>query len=437
MRTVFKVVVFFLTVAVVGCSIGTDEPPTLVVGQDFTNTNVRVISIDSFTVALSTMKFDSIATSDTRRLLVGQFSDDAFGVTTASTYFELTGSDFDIDDDAILDSVGLILGYDNYFYSDTTLISSISVHRITDEVDPEEFEFFNTSRLPFETTPLASMDYSPTPNRDSLYIPLPMDFGTELFNKIVDNDIDDVESFVHELRGLTVQPGANDNSSIIGFLTTAENTYLRFFYRIPDEFDDNENNLDFTINTFGAKYFNSIQSDVSNLSLDQITDQEFNLASTQSSNFGHVQSGVGYATRIEFPTIKNIFQIEGEGTVLEAILQIKPNRSSYSDIQPVKDSLSLNIVDLNNEVTLQIANSLDFVYAVLVEENAEFNEIVYNVPVIEFVDRKINESPETEDALILLPLDFNSSVNKMLLNDQFNTDFEAKLILTYAIYDED
>ena len=424
-------------IALKSCSINTDEVPTLIVGEDFTNTDIRVLYLDTFDIKFSTMKFDSIITSGTPRLLFGQYNDFDFGTVTSSSYFELTSTDYSIDDDAVLDSVGLVLNYDNYFYKDTLQNLNLDVYRLTERFRPEDgTDFYNTSVIASEDQPLASISFSPKPNRDSLYVPFPIEFGTDLFQKILDNDINDNESLLQELRGVAIKPGENDNGAIVGFAT--DRSYIKFYYTIPDEFEDEERELTLLINTANdISRFNNIKSNVEDLPLQVITDQEEELLSTQSNNFGYLQAGIGYTTKIEFPSLKTINELQGTGTVINAILSIKPNRNSYSDTEPINDILELFIVNQNNDITEQIFNNLDAVTARLVRENSEFGEIVYSVPVLEFIDRKLTEQPETEDALILISPEYNSTVNSLLLNDFYNEDFEAKLEIVYALIDDE
>lgn len=418
------------------CSGNLEEDPTFIVGQDFTDTRIRVLSIDTFSIAMSTMKFDSIPTSEGERLLVGQYEDNFMGRVVASSYFKVNSTSFNIDEEAELDSIGLVLGYDNYFYNDTTSVSTLNVHKLTEKFDTDETSFFNTSTIPFDSNPLISIEYLPEPNRDSLYITLPQDFGLEIFQGIQSGEIYDTESLEQQFDGFTIQPGATDNSSIIGFTTLTNRTYLRMFYTTPDELDGEQETFDLTINTTPLGHFNNIVSDVDQLSLSEITDQEFNLSSTKSNNFSYTQAGVGYAARLEFPSIRTIYDISPDGAVLNAVLRIKPSTLAYSDIQPINELLSLFTVDQNNDLLTQVSDGDEFVFAAFTEENSELNEAVYEIPLTAYIEFKLNESPITEEALILITEDYNNSVNKILFNDQFNDDFEAELIITYAIYED-
>ena len=424
----FSVIV--ILIVAISCSADAEEDG-LSVGEDFTNTDIRVLSIDTFSVKFSTMKFDSIITSDSNRLLIGKYNDDDMGVVNTSAYLQLNSSTYYIDNEATLDSVGLVLGYDTYYYNDTTQVSTLNVHRLLDKMESDDAYFYNTTITAYETTPLVSKTFIPTPNNDSISITLPYTFGEELFNDIRDNNITDNESLYQKLKGLTIQPGDSDNGSIIGYSTTSDNTYLRFYYTIPDELESDEYTYDISINS----YYNKTETDVTGLPLEAITDQEYNLLSTDSNGISYNQGNAGYVTKIEFPSIKNIYDISTEGTILEATLYIEPNTASHSDIQPLSEELLLYTIDQNNDLASQVSNSVDVVTGTLSSEDSEFNNIYYSIPVLDFIDQKLTESPETEDALILISSDFNSTINKIIFNDSERSDYKTKLIITYAIYE--
>lgn len=411
-----------------------DEITSLSVGEDFTSTNIRVLSIDTFSVELSTMKFDSIITSGYGRLLLGQYNDEYVGTVNASAYLRVHPSSYYMDDDAVLDSVGLILGYDQYFYNDTTLTSSISIHKLEEKMTSENGYLYNTSEFSYDTNSLGSKTFEAEPNTDSLYVALDYDFGLEIFNDIKDNLITDEESLYQKLKGFYIKPGDTDNSAIVGFNTS--DVYLRFFYTIPEELEDTEYTYDFNIDSESTAYFNKIQSNVDGLPLEDITSQEYNLPSEGSNNISYTQSGMGYITRIQFPTIKNIYDINDEGTILEAILYIEPVITSYSETHPIPEELSLYTVDQNNYLSSQVSSSSDYIYAYLETDDSEFNNEVYTMSVLNYLDDKLTEQPEIDNALIMLPSDYNSSINKLLLNDQVGSDYKTKLVITYAIYEK-
>ncbi|MET1260630.1 DUF4270 family protein [Flagellimonas sp. DF-77] len=437
--------VLISVMAVLACSVESREIPTLEVGQNFVNSNVRLIVLDTFDLELSTFRFDSINSSDSDRLLFGKYTEDYFGEVEAQSYFELVAAvvesvngPFEIDPEAELDSVALILGYDGYFYQDTTASLQINVHRLTEDVVPEGDFFFNTSTLDFDSVPILSRNFRPEPfDEDSLHLSLPLTFGQEIFDQITEDAISNNDDLREVFPGLALIPGADDNGSVIGFSRNQENTYLRFYYQVPDEFDDNEETLDLVINPFPNTpvAFHNVRATPEG-PLSSLSDQEIELKSHDSDDLAFIQSGTGFALKATFPNIKSIYNISGTGTVLSAILQIRPLKASVTDFTPLRDTLVTSILDANNVIIEEIRTANGLVEGVLIGENEEFDTATYEIPIGIFLDEKLNERPETETALVLFNEQYNETVNRLVLQGEAHEDFRARIIITYAIYEE-
>ena len=78
-----------LSIAIISCSDDIYNDSEFVAGETFTDSNIRLILIDTLTVSTSTMKFDSIVTSESTRILLGKYTDTVFGSVTASSYMQL------------------------------------------------------------------------------------------------------------------------------------------------------------------------------------------------------------------------------------------------------------------------------------------------------------------------------------------------------------
>lgn len=437
---------FLLLIGITACSFESGEIPTLEVGQEFVDSNVRLIVLDTFDLALSTFKFDSINTSDSDRLLFGTYEDPYFGTVTATAFFEVVAAanenvvgPYEISSEAELDSVALILGYDSYFYQDTTQVLTMNIHRLLEEVIPEETIFYNTSTLEFDPVPITSISFQPEPfDEDSLHISMPTVFGQGIFDRIIENEITDNSDLIDFFPGFALTASIEEQGSILGFSRNQADTFLRFYYSEPDEFDENELILDFVINPFPVTptAFHQVQAIAPPQDLATLNDQEIELPSKAAEDVSYIQSGTGFATKVTFPNIKTLFDIPGTGTLLSAQLQLEPLKESITDVTPLRDSLSIAVIDANNIIIEEIRTGAGLVQGVLVDENEEFRTTRYEIPVGLFLDQKLNESPETENALVIFNESYNETVNRLVLQGEDAQDFRARIILTYAIYDE-
>ena len=98
----------------------------------------------------------------------------------------------------------------------------------------------------------------------------------------------------------------------------------------------------------------------------------------------------------------------------------------------LQDSLSLYVVDQNNDIS-----STSSIVALLNKNNAEYNDIYYQISLTTYINNLLETDSATEEAIILLPNNYNSSVDRSVLNSSTSIDNQSVLEITYAIYDED
>ena len=234
---------------------------------------------------------------------------------------------------------------------------------------------------------------------------------------------------------LVIVPDSLNNSSIVSF--SKENSYLRLYYSIKDEIENEDNFIDFSVNTLGsfhqitnnnATYFSSIE------------DQMDQIPSTQTNNQVYVQSGTGIATRIDFPNFKeSLYNIRGSGSITNAILnfKIKVDRNNLN--YGVKDSLPVYIINKRSEVQDNVYNYLGTQsYAQITQESDEFNTLEYSLSLKYFFDNLIADTQNDDQYLAIYSPNFNNSVDRYVIyGPDAAEDNRMKLQITYAIYNED
>ena len=414
------------------------------VGSGFVDTDTNIFEVDTISLKAATIISDSLITTGTTRILIGALQDDDFGNLTAQSFFGIYNSTFEIDNDAVFDSISLILHYDRYYYGDTTQVQTYKVHEIIEKFEPNDDDdyFYNTSSLAYSDELIGQVSFTPYPNKkDSINIPLNYSFGKNLFDKIVANEITDMDDFTKELRGITIVPDETTNN-VLGFKYStyeSSSTIIRLYYVLKDD-DDSENNeyyIDFTVQ--GSEYiFNKITSDKTNTILTSLTSSEDILPSTDTNNKVYLQSGTGISMRVELPTIEAINQLENNGTTLNASLKIYPDYESYDNIALI-DSLAVYVIDSKNRGIKQLTSlSGTAVYAKLNLENNEFDSnIYYNVDLTSFVEELLTSSYTLDYALRFEFPNNTSTINRLLINDNIspeNSNYRMKLILTYLSF---
>lgn len=427
-------------------SCGTDtDAGEFVVGSDYLALSNKVVMIDTLTVDMSTINFDSLATSSQSRILIGNYDDPIFGKVRSNSYFQLSGSSYALntsgsDTEAVnfvFDSISMILKYDNYYYGDTTQVQKFDIHRLTQRVKPntDDDSFYNNSTLTYSEESLGTISYKPRPTeKDSINIKMSDVFGAALFQKIKSREINNFDTFTEYLKGFVLVPSGSNSSSVIGF--SAANSKLRLYYsKYQADNDDDSLILDFTVVDI-SKQFNSISLDKTGTIIQNLPISTSRLSSTATNKQGFIQSGTGVACRIDFPNIKQLKNISENGAIVDAQLFLKPVNNSYSEKYPLADSLKVYVGDNLNRISSSLLNSAGTaVYGVLNKKSDEFNEnIGYTIPLGNFLQKEMLKASDSRSALILTLPGISKTVNRIVLGDQKHAENKIQMKIYYISY---
>ncbi|UMB59881.1 DUF4270 domain-containing protein [Lutibacter sp. A80] len=430
----YLLILFLSFTAFIACESDTD---TYTVGEDFLDVDTKVIVTDTISIETSTIQLDSVNTTNPTRLLIGALQDQDFGNLKSKTFFNLLTSTYDINNDATFDSIGIILYYDTYYYGDTTKTQTFKVHEIIENFEShneDDDNFYNTSTLEYSDTTLGELTFTPYPNKkDSIYIPINQDFGSDLFEKLQDNDINNSDDLYQIFKGLTIAPDENSNA-VLGF--SQPSTVMRMYYTIKGEDDeDNDYYNDFTIQSY-TQSFNQTTSDKSNTVLNSIESYTDILSTKNTGNLAYIQSGTSFNMRVEFPAIENLNELEQNSTAINATLKFYPTLESYDTSETGVDSLAVYVIDKKNRVVSQLSSlSGSSVYATLSSQNDEFDsENYYTVDLTYFVEQVLTSTYDLDYALLFQLPNNNNGVNKVNIYDADNSDKSMKLSVTYLLY---
>lgn len=437
------ILMLFFALTILSCGTDTDAGE-FVVGSDYLAVNNKVILIDTVTVEMSTINFDSLVTSSQSRILVGNYEDPIFGKIKSDSYFQLAANSYSLisggsDTESVnyvFDSISMILKYDNYHYGDTTRVQKFDIHRITQNVKPnkDDDSFYNNSTLTYGNEILGSASYIPRPTeKDSINIKMDPIFGEDMFQKIKKREITGLANFTEYLKGLVLVPSSTNSSSIIGFNTGT--SVVRMYYSKYQSDEEKSYYIDFTIDDI-SKQFNSISSDKIGTLIQNLPISTGTLSSSLTNKQGFIQSGAGVACRIDFPNIKQLKYISEKGAIVDAQLILKPVNNSYSEQYPLSDSLRVYVADKLNRISSVLQNSAgSSVYGLLNKKTDEFNEnIGYTVAVGGFLQKEMWKQTDSKSSLILTLPSISKGVNRIVLGDQKHLDNKIQLKIYYISY---
>lgn len=439
-----KYILFLLLIITVFTSCQTDNAEgEFVVGSDYLSISNKVLLIDTLTVNVSTVNFDSLITSNQSRILIGNYTDPILGIVKSESYLKLTPDSYYIGSSEldtqtvtyVFDSIAMILKYDRYYYGDTTKTQTINIHQLTQKVKPntDDTNFYNISSLTYDSKSIGTKTFHPKPiGKDSINIQIDATFGKNLFNKMYKNEITDANEFEDLFKGVVIKPSTTNSSNMIGFSTSS---VLRLYYKKTNSDAKNSLTKDFTITDL-SKQFNNISLDRTGTIIQNLPDSKNKLSSDLTNNNAFIQSGTGLACRIDFPFINQLKYISEKGIIVDAELIIKPNKSSVSALFPIKDSLQVYECDNLNRISKILTNSDGSQKLALLNTTPdEFNEnIGYKVNIGSFLNQEMLKTNGAKSNLILAFPNISKGVNRIILGNQKNAENKLKLKIYYISY---
>ena len=435
---------FFFAITIISCGTDTDAGE-FVVGSDYLAVNNKVILIDTVTVDMSTINFDSLVTSGQSRILIGNYDDPIYGKVKSNSYFQLSSNSYTLnssgsDTDApnyVFDSISMILKYDNYYYGDTAKVQTFDIHRLTQKVKPntDDKSFYNNSTLSYSEESLGTISYKPRPTeKDSINIKMSDEFGAALFQKLKKKEITGLDSFTEYLKGLVLVPSTGNASNVIGF-NISESKVRMYYSKYMADTEETPYILDFSI-LDASKQFNSISLDKTGTIIQNLPVSSSKLSSLLTNNQGFIQSGTGVACRIDFPNLKQLKYIADKGAIVDAQLILKPVNNTYSKEYPLADSLQVHVADNLNRISSSLVNSAGTtVYGILNKKADEFNENVgYSVSVGSFLQKELLKQSDSKSSLIFTLPRISKTVNRIVLGDQKHLNNKIQLKIYYISY---
>lgn len=400
-----------------GCDVTTSQ-----IGSDFFNSgSLDISSIDSVTARLSTVRFDSLPTSDVSRVLAGGYTDDRLGDVRASTYFlPSMASERPDPGTTSLIRLSIVLRYDGYSYYDTTTSLTLNVYQLRSELKQRsDGRLYNSSAPVFDTNALGSLTFFPSPHRDSIEITLNHVFAADYYEKATSgtSTFADATEFQKYVKGFAIVPG-DGSSCVLGFSTGVE---VRLHYIDRSTVPSSEKYIAYPASS--GLTFTGIAADRENSKLPTEIQWRSRISSSITDGESYVQAGEGLATRIDLASLPELNQFENFYPT-RAVLRIVPVHQSYGKHTPLPEVLNIFLVDRRNDVIGEY--TLD---ASLVRDPTMDRDTRYELDVTAFLKRQMERDDLNEDALLLLLPDqeFRSRADRVHFSQR-----QSKLIIYYA-----
>jgi len=435
-----------------GCA---EEPGGLgVLYSDF-DQDYGVVLVDTITVEVSTVLLDSLPTSSKGLLQVGGYDDDKLGTLRAEGYFQIGNGDvWEPSTQAFFDSLVLIVKYSGYYYGDTTAETTLEVKRIQQDFKTYSLpqfwisegqysalyapgSLYNQSAVRCEDTPLGSKTIRPRPSSlDSLIIRLDDNLGKEWL-QLAQNKSDtltDRSKFLEYFKGMGLANNSSNPTCVIGFNT--EELSIRLYYK---QYEGEQLVQQFQNFPFASDLFNytQITSDRSGTPLETLSKENNELSSLETNEEVFIQSGVGIATKVNFPYIRKMIDLKNLLMVNQAQLVIQPLKNSYTKDLPLPQNLTLYETDKSNLPLVQLFAdfSLENYQSAYIKTDEEFNNSTgYIFSITEYIQILLSTEGNLDKGLLLMPPEdeLGKSVNRVYLGADKEGTYRVKLKVWYT-----
>ncbi len=184
-------------------------------------------------VTAATLRQDSLTSEKRTSSLLGCQNDPVFGRTYAHllAQLRLSSNDVEFGESAQIDSVVLLLKYQNS-YGDTTTQQDIRIYELKQDLffDSTYYSNMDVSGFYDAAAPVGTFSYRPTPDRDSVVIRLSDDFG----QKLIETDtayLSNNTVWLQYFKGLYIeaQP-VEQGGSIVAYNFTGGKSRMTLYY---------------------------------------------------------------------------------------------------------------------------------------------------------------------------------------------------------------
>jgi hypothetical protein len=430
---IYSLLIFLL---VVSCK---SDLETLPLGKELLEPSSRMVLIDTLSIDVSTVVFDSIPTSGKDLMLAGTYSDSRLGKITAKSYFQVGFPKKTINEDEVFDSISLIISYSGYSHGDTTQLQKLTVRKLSEKLKfKEQNSFYNTSSLDYEQNPVGELIFYPRPSTgEKIAIAMDKVFGQEIYdylNTAQDDEFKDDE-FNTFFKGLVLVPDEMMGNSIIGYIVNDTSLLVKIYtHTVDNELETQEIIMPVKNNNL---QFNQIICDWSNNPVFNNHSQRNAIPASETDNIAFINAGLGMFTKMNFPTMTSLVEFEN-CTLIRAVLYFKPALGT-----------NLELPDASNFVIYKTGknNGLDaaLIYpdGSTVKPELKVDEL-YNEETwysFDITDHLISElSDRYIDPGKALSITFSStiianSVDQLLVGGEANQITEPRLELLFLFYD--
>jgi len=434
-----KQIFFFVSlVSLLLCSSCKDETSTL--GDNWLESDLKNVQVDTCTVKMSTVLLDSIETSNKSIAQIGYYDDSMWGKISSSSYIEYRPATISRNENNTysFDSLTISLKCNGEYVGDTLAPLKIQLHELTDNITLNESGYlYNNSNVGYNPVPFSTITVRPKPKwKNVLEYRISDDLGKKWFNKMLEGstDFSSADNFRNYFKGIAFIPDESSNKSIIGFGVSDSSMCITLYYhQIGESLTSSTVKL-----TPTTPQFVKVKHNRENTPMQLFDKQTTVLESEKTNNISFVQGLTGIYTKIEFPYLNNLL-LEGKMVSIEsAKLYLYPVTGTYSYLNPLPPSLSLYQANENNVTESQIKDVLGTsVQTGSLTKDDEFHvNTYYSFDITSFMQSNLGKlGINRKNLQLVLPEDkINTTFQNVVFGDMKHPQSKVKLSILYKVY---
>ena len=428
------------TIALIIYGITACTKQTIQFGNEGSGGDPNIITIDTFSVAVSTLQVDSFGTAG-NDLIAGLHYDKELGSIESKAFLQVTSPGLNLHDvnNCIYDSIVFSAKLSSGYMGDTSAAFTLNLHELTQAMDePELPTGYNTSSVDYNSTPIASKTFYIRPSRkDKISIRLPDSFGENIFRMMKANSdtITDNSQFKNFFKGICLAPAAGNNA--IYYFQKPDSSVIQLYYTIAGATPQSK------VANFSASstdlHFNAFTYNRSGTGLENFKPKTKQVISSQlTNNIGYLHFNSGLFPRISLGNLLSIKELHPYVQVIKAELQIKPVQGSYgtNTFYPLPPAVELRVTDDDNYTTgtalsYSAGAQVQTQYGNLFIDDLYGESTSYTYDVTSFVNTILSEGVFSRKALLMYPLASNAAGNDQRLLITNNT---GKKPITLKLY---
>lgn len=411
--------------------------------SSFIDTATYAEFTDKTPIELSTFRLDSVLTSGRRKVWVGQFNRPVLGDIHSESFVRLSQpSRYEWAVKEKYDSVTMVLRHTGEYEGDTMQHITVDVRRLAEKLefrDEKVREIYNVATYR-DSTSIGSFTFKPKPhNRPRVRFRLNDDFGQELVKFIKDNKSTSADQlsrrFENFLGGIKITYNGKA-SSMLAFLADSVKIVLHSHMPLM-----HRKEIERTLYMTNSELqFNHTWNDNMDTPYETLTQRYKQVREGEGGTHSAMFEGLGYYTRINFPTLAEMQNQNVYSHVVKATLKLYPERDSY-DKHRIPETFFLTEINRGNVLQNAVINSSQRrVAATLVNNILDEDEAYYSIDLTYYINMMLSkEYIDPEDGLVITwgngmsPTDYNF----MVFNGHGKTRYKSKLEIYYYNYDKE